>query len=932
MDSAGAGMSPLALLCNAPCVSYNAFVSTSIIATKLYIPPSRPEIVLRPRLTEQLNAGAHHKLTLISAPAGFGKTTLASEWVARQGRPVAWLSLAEEESDLVRFLTYLIAALQTITGEIGATVMPVLQPSQPLPTEAILTALVNDISAIPDDFVLVLDDYHLVENPQVDKALAFLLEHSPPQMHLLITTREDPNLPLARLRVRAQLSELRVAELRFTPSEAAEFLNQVMGLTLSAGEVAALDSRTEGWIAGLQLAALSMKGNRDVTGFIQAFTGDHRYIVDYLVEEVLKRVPDAIRTFLLQTSILDRLNGPLCDAITGQPDSKAQLAALQRGNFFLISLDDRRYWYRYHPLFADVLRAHLMSEQPDQLPVLHRRASEWYEQEDSAPEAIRHALAAPDFERAAVLIEKALPATRQTRQEAMMLGWFQALPAELFRQRPVLTIHYVGTLLQNGQMEGVEARLWDVERWLGDDIQEQPIYVDEEEFQRLPSLVAMYHAGIALARGDAARTIVHARRVLELAGQDDNFIRGAGSALLGLASWANGDLETAHQVYAGGMAYLQKAGFISDVIGGTITLADIRMTQGRLREALSNYERGLQLATRPGEPPLRGAADMHVGLSEIYRELNECDIAAQHLQQSKALGELNELPKNPYRWRVARARLLAVQGDIDGALGLLDEAERVYEGDFSPDVRPVAALRARLWIAAGELNQALSWAREQGLSAGDDLTYLREFEHITLARLLLAQSRSGAPGSPLPEAVALLERLRQAAEAGGRMGSVTEILVLQSLAQQLDGDIRAALSHLERALTLAEPEGYTRIFLDEGPAMARLIGEAASDGITPHYAARLLAAFDGTQENLAAGTGQPAPRAASSPAEPLSQRELEILRLFKTELSGPEIAQELVIALSTVRTHTKSIYSKLNVNSRRAAVSRAVELGLIESL
>ncbi len=900
-----------------------------MIATKLYLPPSRPGIVHRPRLIDQLNTRLHRKLTLISAPAGFGKTTLVSEWVAVCGRPVAWLSLDEAESDIVRFLTYLVAALQTIAGPIGAMALPVLEAAQSLPVEAILTSLINDIAAVPNDFILILDDYHLVDNPAVDRALGFLLEHLPPQMHLAMTTREDPNLPLARLRVRDQLTELRAADLRFTPAEAAEFLNQVMGLVLTADEVAALENRTEGWIAGLQLAALSMKDNRDTGGFIQAFTGDHRYIVDYLVEEVLKSRPEAIRSFLLQTSILDRLNGPLCDAVTGQPGGKDRLEALQRGNFFLIPLDDRRHWYRYHHLFADVLRAHLIAERPEQLPVLHRRASEWYEQDGSAPEAVRHALAAQDFERAAALIERALPAMRQTRQEATLLSWFQALPDELFRDRPMLSVHCVGVFLQNGQLAGVEARLRDAERWLGEDVGGQPVYVDEEDFQRLPGLVAMYQAGIALIRGDVAGTMRHARRVIELTRQDDHFIHGAAFALSGLASWTGGDLETAHRMFAAGMAYLQKAGFASDVIGGALTLSDIRITQGRLREALGNYERGLQLAMQPGGPPLRGAADMLVGMSEIYREYNELDAATQYLLKSKELGELNGLPKNPYRSRVALAQIRAARGELDSALDLLNEAERLYEGDFSPNFRPVKAMRARLWIAAGRFGDARNWAREQGLSAGDDLSYLREFEHITLARLLLAQAGSDGAGSSIGEASGLLKRLRPAAQEGGRMGSAIEILVLQALAHQAQGQQPAALSHLERALTLAEPEGYVRVFVDGGPGLAQLLEAAARQGIMPDYARRLLLAFAGEHPGPASEVMPPTPVASSALNEPLSQRELEILRLFKSELSGPEIAQELVIALSTVRTHTKSIYSKLSVNSRRAAVNRAVELGLI---
>ena len=722
---------------------------TSILATKLYIPPPRPNVVLRPRLIDRLNKGhaTGRRLTLIAAPAGFGKTTLVSEWIAGCGRPTAWLSLDEGDSDPVRFLTYLVAAVQTIAPNIGADVLSTLQSLQSPPTEAILTALLNEIATLPEKFNLVLDDYHLIDSKpiaaptSVNDALTFLVEHQPPQMHLVITSREDPNLPLARLRVRNQLTELRVADLRFTPAEAAEFLNQAMGLSLSAEDIAALEARTEGWIAGLQLAALSMQSQQDVGGFIQSFAGDHRYIVDYLVEEVLKRQPEPIRNFLLQTAILDRLTGSLCEAVTGQSGGEARLETLQRGNFFLIPLDDQRHWYRYHYLFADVLRMHLMSEYPDLVSVLHQRASEWYERNGSAADAIHHSLAAKDFDRAAELIERAVPAMRQSRQEATLLRWFQALPDGVFQHRPVLNVHYAGTLLQNGQFDGVRSRLRDAERWLAtsEDLHDRPVFVDEEDFLRLPGLVAMYQAAMALAQGDVANTMKHARQVLELSRENDDFMRGAASSLLGLASWTSGDLETAYQMYSNGMAHLQRNGFISDVIGGSVTLADMRITQGRLREAMSIYERGLQLATPQGVPALRGAADMHVGMSELYRERDDLQAATHHLHQSKELGEFNGLPKNPYRWRVAMARIRQVQGDLEGALDLLHEAERVYMSDFSPNVRPIAAWRTRVWLAQGRLAEALGWARERGLSAEDDLSYLREFEHITLARVLLAR-------------------------------------------------------------------------------------------------------------------------------------------------------------------------------------------------
>ncbi|HLX57356.1 MAG TPA: AAA family ATPase, partial [Ktedonobacteraceae bacterium] len=401
---------------------------TPILATKLYLPRLRPNVVSRPRLIERLNEGLHRKLTLIAAPAGFGKTTLLSAWVEGIERPTAWLSLDAGENDPILFLTYLVAALQTIAPTIGEGVLGVLQSSPPPPTEAILVALLNEITRLPDHFVLVLDDYHVIDARPVDVALTYLVEHLPPQMHLVIATREDPQLPLARLRAQGQLTELRATDLRFTAFEAAGFLTQVMGLNLSAADIAALEDRTEGWIAGLQLAALSMQSHQDVPEFIRAFAGDHRYIVDYLVEEVLQRQPEPVRRFLLQTSILDRLHGPLCDAVTGQEEGNARLEALERGNFFVVPLDDTRHWYRYHHLFAEVLSAHLRAEQSDQLATLHRRASAWYEQHGSVADAIRHALAAEDFARAADLVELAVPALRRSRQEATVLGWLRALP------------------------------------------------------------------------------------------------------------------------------------------------------------------------------------------------------------------------------------------------------------------------------------------------------------------------------------------------------------------------------------------------------------------------------------------------------------------------------------------------------------------------
>ncbi len=805
-----------------------------------------------------------------------------------------------------------------------------LQSSQPPPADAILTALLNDITTRPDNFILVLDDYHLIDAMPVDLALTFLLEHPPPQMHLVIATREDPQLPLARLRARGHLTELRAADLRFTPSEAAEFLNQVMGLRLSAADMAALEDRTEGWIAGLQLAALSLQGHQDAPGFIRAFSGDHRYIMDYLVEEVLQRQPEPVRGFLLQTGILDRLNGPLCDAVTGQEDGTARLEALERGNFFVVPLDDTRHWYRYHHLFAEVLSAHLMAEQPHRVPTLHRHASEWHERHGSAADAIRHALAGEDFERAADLVELAIPEMRRIRQEAAVLGWLKVLPDELLHVRPVLSAMCAGALLASGELEGVEARLRDAERWL--DMRtdrSEMVVVDDEAFQRLPGEIAVWRAGLALVRGDVAATAVFARRALDLAPEDDHLVRGSAAALLGLASWAGGDLETAHRTYAEGMASLQRAGYFSDVLGSSIALADIRIVQGRLHEAMRTYELALRFAAEQGEPVLRGTADMYVGMSELRREWNDLTAAMQLVLKSKELGELAGKPQNPYRWCVALARIREAEGDLDGAVDLLQEAERLYVGDFFPNVRPVPAVKAEVWVAQGRVGDALGWAREQGLSVEDDLSYLREFEHITLARVLLARSTSDRADGSIRDAMALLERLLKAAEDGERMGSAIEILVVQARGHQVQGDIAAALIPLQRALTLAEPERYLRMFVDEGPPMAQLLREAAARGIVPDYVGTLLAAFEAEKRGSAGESPLPTTPASQLLIDPLSQRELEVLRLLRTELSGPEIASELVVALSTVRTHTKRIYAKLDVDSRRAAVKRAAELDLI---
>ncbi|MFN8597867.1 MAG: LuxR C-terminal-related transcriptional regulator [Anaerolineae bacterium] len=928
-------------------------MSAPILTTKLYIPPLRPKAILRPRLIERLNEGLQRTpgVTLISAPAGFGKTTLVSEWMAtltpanRAGVKAAWLSLDEGDGDPTRFLTYLIAALQTIVANIGEGLLNALQSPQPPPTESILTALLNEIAAVSEHFILVLDDYHVVETQVVDRMLAFLVEHLPPHMQLVIVSREDPPLPLARLRVRGQLIELRAADLRFTPDEAAEFLNRVMGLNLSAENIAALENRTEGWIAGLQLAAISMQGRSDVARFIGSFTGSHRFVLDYLVEEVLRHQPEHIRSFLLQTVILDRLCASLCDAVTGREDSKELLDVLERGNLFLISLDDQRQWYRYHHLFADVLRAHLMEAQPDRVASLHSRASAWFEQHAQPADAIRHALAAGEFTRVADLVEWAFPAMNRARQFATLLGWLKALPDEVVRVRPILCYAYALTSMACGDNESVEPRLRDAEHWLAAtaNIGERAAYpatkmvvANDKEFQRLPGLIALVRAGQALGRGDSSATVKFARRVLEFAPAGDHLMLGGAASQLGLVAWSNGELEAARRMAADGMANLQLGGYISPSIGCAITLADIQITQGRLREAMTTYEQGLQWAMPPGAPVLPGAADMYVGMSNLDYEHNDLTTATQRLLTSQSLGVLAGLPQNPYRWRAAMARIQMAQGDLAGALDLLDQAERLYDGNFSPNVRPIATRRIRVWLAQGRLNDALAWVREQGLSVDDELSYMREFDHITLARVLLTCYQRDRSNDSISAVMELLERLLKAAEADQRKGSAIEILGLQALAYHAQGDLAAALLLLQRALALAEPEGYLRIFLDEGESMRLLLQRMkAEGGRMNEYAGKLLAAFGqpGMADDFHPLAFTPALRAGASVPqpliEPLSERELEILKLIAQGLSNREIGGRLFLALDTVKGHNRRLFDKLQVNSRTEAIARARELGLL---
>jgi len=907
----------------------------------------RPELVRRSRLIKRLNEslpgqrdGFTRKLTLISAPAGYGKTMLVSDWIehlqaenpkeTRIKNKVAWLSLDEGDNNPTLFLTYIIAALQTIETDIGTGALNALESSQPTLSETTLKALINEIATLPDRIILVLDDYHLIVSQAVHDPLIFLIENQPPQLHLVIATREDPQLPLARMRALHQLNELRAVDLRFNFHEAAEFLNRVMGLNLSAEEIAALETRTEGWIAGLQLAALSLQGKDDTATLINSFTGSNRLVLDYLIQEVIVQQPENIQTFLLQTAILSRLSGSLCDALTDQNNGQETLEYLDLVNLFVVPLDNERRWYRFHLLFADLLRQRLHQTQPEQVPILHLKASKWYEQNGFTEQAIEHSLRAEDFNRAALLAELAWPEMHMSYKGVTWLRWVEAIPDELVRTRPILSTGYGWSLIDSGDLDSADLRLKDAERWLASkaNTNEQPetpsgknVILDEEELQSLSASIANARAYITQALGDVAATVKYTQRALDLIPENEYFERGLSAILQGFAYWSSGNLEAAYRAISDAISNMRMIGKIRFMISFTSYLADVMIAQGRLNEAKKTYFQLLEIAEEQGKPEINETAVLHLGLSELYHEQGDLESARWHLLRSEELGELPAFPPWYRHWVLSRVRIKEAEGDLDGVIKILNEADRLYYRHPIPDVRPLTALIARALLAEGRLPKALLWASERGLSVDDDLTYLREFDHLTLARILLAQYRRDQVTGLIHDTIGLLERLLNAAERGNRMGSVIEILVLQALAYEAQGKFSPAHISLERALELAEPEGYMRTFVAEGAPMKALLKmKTTEDARLKEYIAKLLDAF---------GESDILPPADQALIEPLSEREIEVLQLIAEGLTNPEIASRLYLSLNTVKVHTRNIYGKLNVHSRIQAAARAQELGLL---
>ncbi len=928
-----------------------------LLTTKLHIPRPQSGFIPRPWLLERIHAGMERKLTLISAPTGFGKTALVEQWAAGCRGKIAWLSLDENDNDPTRFWRYIVAALQTIQPGLGENTRSLLealgQTMQPFPNESLMTTLLNEIGAFSDEVVLILDDYHLIENRAIQEDMIFLIDHLPSNLHILLLTRMDPPFPLARLRARSQMMELRAEDLRFTLEETTSFLNQAMGLNLSSGDITALEARTEGWIAGLQLAALSVEGHADPTRFIASFSGSHRFILDYLAEEVLRRQPEEIQTFLLETSILYRFTAPLCNAVTGQENSQEILEHLERSNLFIIALDDERRWFRYHHLFADLLHSRLREVSSPQLPDLHRRAAEWCEQCGMVDEAISHWISSGDFERAAGLIDQSGEQFMQRGEWQTLMKWGEALPNSLIRSHPRLFLYYTWVKYLSGQYnrEETDAQLNAIESSLS----EEAIPITGESSGDLSSsaahsdrsallgMIAAARAELVIFTRDPQQTIDSASRALELLPKGETYWRSFAAGCLVGAYMIRGDVRPARQALAEAVAISEAAGKHYSHMFQHWREARLHAIQGNLKQAVSGYHDVLNQAEAQSLGELTIAGYTEIFLGDILREWNDLEGAANHLEQGIALLLQMKRPLLALRGYAALARLKTAEQNYAGALESLATIESLAGLNNRPEWLPsrLSAYIAQVQLMQGNLAAAVHWVETSGLIAHNNPEYGQETEYLILTRVLIAQARAEPGKSFAQEALQWLEKLLALAEAQERTGSVIEILALKALALQELQDMQGAWSALERALSLAAPGGYIRLFADEGEPMRLLITdyrpnrerdmqERGSEKSLPplSYIEKILSAFPNALPEQ-----QPVPVQAVSHnvrlIEPLSPREIEVLRLIAAGYSTEQVADALVITIGTVRNHLKNIYGKLDAHSRIQAVEHARAMSLL---
>lgn len=909
----------------------------TLIRTKLRPPFTRSDLVLRQRLQEQIERGLRGPLTLIAAPAGFGKTTLVASSIASCGLPVAWLSLDKHDNQAERFLNYLIAALHGADNQIGNEAAQLVTGMPPAPSDAVLTSLVNDLDIANTEMALVLDDYQFMSNRAVHEAVAFLLEHCPRTFHLVIATRSDPPLPLARLRARGQMIELRASDLRFTESEAAQFLNNVMNLRLDAGLVAALGERTEGWITGLQMAGLVLQGTlstqgcEDVAAFIAGFSGTNRYILDYLLAEVLAREPEAVQTFLLQTALLARLSGALCDAVTGTSDGQAMLEMLEQRNLFVVPLDNDRCWYRYHHLFADLLQARLHQSGSEQVAKLLSRAAAWCEQNGYIAEAIDYALAAQDDQRAADLIARYWHHTANRGEIETVWSWLEALPQDVVRNSALLGLAYCWVLWLKGQIGAIEPHLADAERAL----RGLESSTDDAKKAALPAHFAALRSIIARYSNDCESAVASAEHALHLAPenlppQDNAQLRTVVFMALASAYEGASDLEEAVSAYTETIRWSRLGANAAGVTGMTHWLIGLLWLLGRLRAADEACQEALNYLQERGMARLPAAGIMHLRMSEILLERNDLEAADAHMARAIELGKWSGRFDAALNAAPVLVRLRLARGDVSGALAAVREAESVLDESASPLAKGgLLALRANILLRQGALVEAARCVEEAVRLAGQDRGQTGEKVALAASKLRIAQGDRGVRSEP-GETLAELAQFLSAAEASGRFGVVLELRILRSLVLARQGDIQEAKADLERALDLAAPEGYVRIFVDVGPPMQMLLVQwlaHADKGPLRDYASHLLVHFDAepqmvdaVKENIARTGGL---------IEPLSQRELEVLRLIALGKTNKEIAQQLFVAPGTIKAHTSSIYRKLDVANRTEAAARARQLGLL---
>jgi len=922
-------------------------MAASILVTKLFVPHSRAEFVHRLGLIERLNDGLDRKLTLLSAPAGFGKTTLVSHWlehlqgnneIAGQPIKVAWLSLDQDDNDPVRFLTYFIAALnqsKDIETDIGQGALNLLQSPQPPPPNTVLISLINELAAIPEKIVFVLDDYHLIEEKSIHKALVFLLENLPSQLHVVIATRQDPSLSLGRLRARDQLTELRAVDLRFTSSEAANFLNQVMGLNLSSGDIAELETRTEGWIAGLQLAAISMRGHEDCTGFIKSFTGGNRLVLDFLIDEVLGQQPESIQNFLLQTAILDRMTGSLCDALTGQENGQETLEMLDHANLFIVPLDEERRWYRYHHLFGDLLRQRLRQTQAEQLKELHEKASEWYKQNGLIDQAIEHALKSKDFDQAAYLIQSQIDVLWQRGEHGKLRRWVQALPEDLLLTEPQLGIIHTYYLHTIGEYTTAEQLLQRIEQVLdphgnGDEVTPSLEYKHLLEIDRLKltGRLSLIRALIYSFDGNVKGIIKQANRALEYLPEQDLTWRNLSGFALGDAHSYLGDMAASYEARFATLRACEAEGNIFYILLAALKLATTLREQGELYRTRNLCNDQVRLAEKYNLAEINMVGCIRTILGEVLAEFNDLDRAIQHARQGVKIAEGGQNLVFLSMSYLYLMRVLFSKKDLAGAEEVFDKVLRLERKMTIPIwvSSQMASWQVKFWLLQDDLEAISNWADKREILVYDDqhthegIDHLSMIDHIVYARVLIAQAR-------MEETIQLLRHLYKTAKRSGRISRSIEIKMLEALAYQSTGQTEQAMETFGHVLNLAEPKGFIRTFVDEGPPMAHLLYEALSQGISPEYVQRLLAAFPVTEQDEDTSTKPQVDQ--SGLIEPLSDREIDVIQLIAKGLTNQEISNKLFLSMHTVKTHTRNIYSKLGAHHRAEAVAKARAFGIL---